>query len=223
MEDKLVSEADFNAVSEEAKRLNQGVAEILISRGLVTELYYENLLAKYFNVPMADLTSREIDEPVLKLLPEELSRQKRTVLFGREPDGTISAAMEDPSDLVNVEFLERYLNARIKPYLAVTSGLNKGFALYSEAVAVDYNKLIEEAIIASKQSRVKGEEAAEDVPIVSIVDNILSYAMALRASDIHIEIFDDAILVRYRIDGILKEVFRIPKEIHPAIAAINFI
>lgn len=219
MEDKLVSEADFNAISEEAKRLNHSVAEILISRGLVTGLYHDNLLAKYFNVPMADLTSRGIDESVLKLLPEELSRQKRVVLFGKEPDGTISAAMEDPADLVNIEFLEQYLKTRVKPYLAVTSGLNKGFALYSVATAINYNKLIEEAIIASKQSRIKGEDAAEDVPIVSIVDNILSYAMALRASDIHIEVFDDAILVRYRIDGVLKEVFKIPKEIHPAIAA----
>ncbi len=219
MEDKLVSETDFDAISEEAKRLGQGVAEILISRGFVTNPYYENLLSKYFNVSMANLTSRSIDESVLKLLPEELSRQKRTVLFGKEPDGAISAAMEDPSDLVNIEFLERYLKTRIRPYLTVTSGLNKGFALYGEAVSIDYNKLIEEDIIASKQSKFKGEDAAKDMPIVSIVDNILSYAMAIRASDVHIEIFDDAILVRYRIDGILKEVFKIPKEIHPAVAA----
>ncbi len=219
MEDKLISETDFNAISEEAKRLGQGVAETLISRGLVTKLYYENLLAKYFNVQMADLMSREIDKSVLKLLPEELSRQKRAVLFGKEPDGTISVAMEDPSDLVNIEFLEQYLKTRVKPYLAVVSDLNKGFAFYGEATAIDYNKLIEEAVIASKQSRVKGEDAAEDVPIVSIIDNIISYAMALRASDIHIEIFDDAILIRYRIDGILKEIFKIPKEIHPSIVA----
>ena len=168
---------------------------------------------------MAGLEGRELDITTLKLLPEDLARQKRVILFGRESDGTISAAMEDPSDLVTIEFLERYLKERIKPYLAVESDLNKGFALYSQTTAVDYRKLIDQAIVESKKSKVKGEEAAKDVPIVSIVDNVLSYALALRASDIHIEIFEDSILVRYRIDGVLREVFKVPKEVHPAIVA----
>lgn len=217
--DNLMTAEEFDDVLEEAVRLGQGVSGILISRNIITEQYYNGLLSKYFNVPLANLGAREIDMAVLKIIPEELARQKRVIFFGREADGTLSAAMEDSSDLVIVEFLERYLKERVKPYLAVEADLNKGFALYSETIAVDYRKAIDEAIIASKKSRVKGEEAAKEVPIVSIIDNILSYALALKASDIHIEVFEDFILIRFRVDGVLREIFKIPKEIHPAVIA----
>jgi len=219
LQDNLMTAEEFDAVSAEAKRLGQRAVEVLVSKSVITEQYYNSLLAKYFNVPLAGLEGREVDASTLKLIPEDLARQKRVILFGREPDGTLSAAMEDPSDLVVMEFLERYLKQRIKPYLAVESDLNKGFALYSQTTAVDYRKLVDEAIAESKKSKVKGEEAAKEVPIVAVVDNILSYALALRASDIHIEIFEDFILVRYRIDGVLREFFKIPKEIHPAVVA----
>ncbi len=219
LQDNLMPAQEFDIVAEEAKRLGQEVSETLISRSIITEQYYTSILSNYFSVPLANLGGREIDMVVLKLVPEELARQKRVILFGRETDGTLSAAMEDPSNLVTVEFLERYLKERVKPYLAIEADLNKGFALYSETVAVDYRKSIDEAIVESKKSRVKGEEAAKEVPIVSIVDNVLSYALALKASDIHIEIFEDFILVRFRVDGVLREIFKIPKEIHPAVVA----
>lgn len=219
LQDNLMTVKEFEAVSEEAKRLEQGVAEVLVSKSIITEQYYNSFLAEYFGVSPAGLEDREVDISILKLLPENLARQKRVILFGREPDGTLSAAMEDPSDLIIVEFLERFLKQRIKPYLAVEGDLNKGFALYSQTMAVDYRKLVIEAIAESKKSKIKGAGAAKEVPIVAIVDNILSYALNLRASDIHIEIFENFILVRYRIDGVLKEFFKISKEIHPAVVA----
>src|SRR3989344_3199922 len=63
------------------------------------------------------------------------------------------------------------------------------------------------------------EETAREVPIVAIVDNLISYAISLRASDIHLEIFDEFLLIRYRIDGVLHEILKIPKQVHPAIVA----
>ncbi|MBI3088744.1 MAG: type II/IV secretion system protein [Candidatus Colwellbacteria bacterium] len=63
------------------------------------------------------------------------------------------------------------------------------------------------------------EEVAREVPIVAIVDNLISYAVSLRASDIHLEIFDEFLLIRYRIDGVLHEILKTPKQVHPAITA----
>ena len=127
--------------------------------------------------------------------------------------------MEDPADLTTIQFLESYLKIKIQPFLALEKDLNKGFALYGQATARDFKKIIEENMAASLQSRVKGEEAATDVPIVAIVDNVVSYAISLKASDIHIEVFEEFIFVRYRVDGILREAFRMPIEIHRAIVA----
>ncbi|MEE8131925.1 MAG: GspE/PulE family protein, partial [Candidatus Paceibacterota bacterium] len=167
-----------------------------------------------------DLSIRSIDEKVLKLLDEETARIKRLILFARQPDGALAAAMEDPSDLEIIEFLEKRLNAKIKPYLATQEDLDRGFALYGQQLIENFKKIVEENIAASLKARVENiEEAAVQVPIVTIVDNLLSYAISLRTSDIHIEILEDAILIRFRIDGVLHEIIRVPKEIHPAIVA----
>ena len=219
VKDGLVAPELFDTVAGEAKRLGQGVADNLISRRIVTASYYSNLISQYFDVQLAAFDKNSVDQSVLSLLPEYLARQKRVVLFGRGDNGIIEAAMEDPTDLVSIQFLESYLKIKIQPFLATENDLNKGFAFYGQATARDFKKIIEENLAASLKSRLKGEEAATDVPIVAIVDNILSYAISLKASDIHIEIFEDFIFIRYRIDGILHEVFRMPKEIHPAIVA----
>ena len=128
--------------------------------------------------------------------------------------------MEDPSDLETIEFLKRHLKAAIKPFLATSKDLERGYALYGRRLTEDFKKIIEDSIRASLRSRAGSiEGAAKELPIVEIVDNILSYAVSLRASDIHVEILEETILIRYRIDGILKEIIRIPKEVHPAIIA----
>ena len=212
----------FDESSENAKRLGLSITDLLVSRNIIPAQYIERAIGDYLGIPAANLDKRAIDAETLRLLSEEVARQRRVVLFGREPDGAVSAAMEDPTDLSTIQFLERYLKIKIKPYLASVDDLNKGFSLYSQATAENFKYIIEENIAASIQSKVKGEDAATELPIVAILDNLLKYAISSRASDIHIEIFDEFILVRYRIDGILHEVLRIPKEVHAAlIARIN--
>ena len=84
----------------------------------------------------------------------------------------------------------------------------------------DFKKFIEEKISASMRSRARGvAERAAELPIVAIIDNILTYAVSERASDVHLEMLEDAMLLRYRVDGVLKEIFRMPREISPAIIA----
>lgn len=219
LRDGLIDSQTFDSIASEAKRLGQSVAENIVSDGIVTDSYYSSVLSDYFNTPLAELDTVEIDTSALTMLTEDVARQKRVVLFGHSPDGAIKAAMEDPTDLVTIQFLENHLKTRIQPFLAREIDLNKGFALYSQASARDFKKIIAENLEASLRSKIKGEQAASEVPIVAIVDNVVSYAMALGASDVHIEIFEDFIYIRYRIDGVLKEVFRMPIEIHSAILA----
>src|SRR3989344_2849208 len=220
LKERVISTEDFDDSLKEARRIGGAVADVLISRGLVPQYYISEIIARFLGVASASLGNKQLDPEIIKLLPEDLARQKRVVLFGRESDGSIATAMEDPSDLNLVQFLENYLKTKIKPYLASEDDLNKAFSLYGQLTAENFKKVIEDNLNASARSRVKTDaEAAEDVPIVAIVDNVLSYAISLRASDIHLEIFEDFILIRYRVDGILHEILRIPKQIHPAIVA----
>lgn len=210
----------LDEVVREAGVTGKRVTEVLLSKNLITENYLEELLSRYLGVPLVQLDTAKIDTNTLSLLPEEVARQRRVILFRKNTDGSIDAAMEDPSNLVDVEFLERFLSAKINPYLASSSELGKGFSLYGRESAQNFKKIIEDNAVASLRVGVKtAEEGAEEVPIVAIVDNLISYAISLRASDIHLEIFDEFLLIRYRIDGVLHEMLRIPKQVHPAIIA----
>lgn len=153
-------------------------------------------------------------------MPEEIARERQAIAFKREVDGSVDVAMQDPSDLAAIEFLHQRLGARINPYLASADDLNRGFSIYGEELATNFKGVIENNIQLSLRSQTKStEEAAAELPIVAIVDNLLSYAISLRASDIHIEILEEEVMVRYRIDGILYEIMRMPKAVHPAIVA----
>ena len=221
IKDNLIAADNFDVFSKEAGRMNQDLVEILISRGVMTREYFYGILAQYLGVERANLSKYPINEELLKKLPADLARQKRVVIFNQEADGALDAAMEDPNDLGTIEFLERYLKARIKPFLATKDDLNKGFMIYSQRLSEDFKKIIKENIETSLQQgkTTAAEEAAKEMPVVAIVDNFLLYAISLRASDIHIEILEDNVLLRFRIDGILHEIIRISKEIHPALIA----
>jgi len=216
----LITAQNFDKLLIEAERMGQNMTDLLISQGIITSDYFYNLIAQYFSIEKADLASRSIEENILRLLSEELARQKRVIVFAKEPDATLDVAMEDPSDLETIEFLKKHLKAKIKPFLTTPEDLNRGFSLYGRHLTEEFKKIIEENIRVTLRKKIGNiEEAAKDVPIVAIIDILLSYAISLRSSDIHIEILENAILIRYRIDGILHEVIRIPKEVHPAIVA----
>ncbi|MDP3974786.1 MAG: ATPase, T2SS/T4P/T4SS family [Candidatus Jorgensenbacteria bacterium] len=216
-----VDEATFDEVMIEAVRKRQSPVEILISRGLLSKDYFLILAAKALGVERVNLGVVKIDEPILRLLPEDVARRRKVIPFGQEPDGRFKVAMEDPTDLETLDFLTLRLKGAVKPYLADDDDLNRGFLVYQKRVTEDYKKVIEESVQESLRSKVRGdlEEAAADLPIVAIVDNLLEYAVSSRASDVHFEMLDDGILVRYRVDGILHEIIRMPKEIHPAVVA----
>ena len=218
-EDLLSAEA-FDKLVIESKRMGQNLNDVLVSQGFITNDYLYVLISRYLGVELAGIAKRTLDEKVLKLLSEEVARKKRTIAFAEEPDGSIDVAMEDPSNLETIEFLKKYFKKPINPYLATPDDLNRGFILYGRQLTGDFKKIIEENIQASLRSKMdNAEEAAKDLPIVAIVDNMVSYAISLRASDIHIEVLEDSILLRYRIDGVLHEIIRVPKDVHAAIIA----
>lgn len=220
VDDGLLQESQFDAFYKEAERKNQNLIDILISEKIVDSSYIYNFLASYLGVELARLGVRKINEDVVRSLPEIIAREKNVIIFNRENDGTLDVAMINPSDLATVEFLKQRFGAPIKPFLASTEDLNQGFAVYGLSSTQDFKKIIEANIEESLRSQKKTpEEAAGDLPIVAIVDNLISYASSLRASDIHIEILEEITLIRYRIDGILYEVMRIPKTIHNALVA----
>ncbi|MGB9763438.1 MAG: GspE/PulE family protein [Minisyncoccia bacterium] len=215
----VVNEKDFNNAVLEAQRTEKDVIDILVSRNIITRDYYAELLAQYFKVPRIKLIGLTIPKEILNIIPEEIARTRNIVVFDKI-DNTIKVAMLNPVALDTLEFLEKYTGYFVKPYLALEEDLNHVFAQYGQAVSTDFKKTIQESIQASlKLKDVEAEKAATEFPIVSLIDNLISYAASLRSTDIHIEPLIDEVLVRFRIDGVLREIIRLAKEIHPAIVA----
>ncbi len=220
VQENLISPEKFDAFAEEAERKNENLIDKLISEKIVERNFLNEFIAATLGVGIADLSAMGVDDKVIKMLPEEIARQRRAVAFRQEEDGTFDVAMVDPSDLGTIEFLRERLNGKIKTYLATPEDLDRAFSIYGMQMTRDFKKLIEEDIQESLRNSSKNiEEASLQVPIVAIVDNLVSYAASLRASDIHLEILEESTLVRYRIDGILYEILKIPKEVHPALVA----
>lgn len=222
LEEGLVPADKFDAAAEEAERKRQNVVDILISLGLLNKDYFYTLLAKHLGVQRIRIRSADIDEEILRMLPEDVARSRQAIVFARGADGVFDIAMENPTDLEAIDFLSLKLQGPVRAYLATDEDLNRGFSLYEKKLTQDFKKIIEESIGESLRSRQGGddlERAAGDLPIVAIVDNLLSYSASSRASDIHLEILDDVVLARFRIDGVLHEIIRMPKEVHPAVVA----
>ncbi|MEZ4156965.1 MAG: GspE/PulE family protein [Candidatus Paceibacterota bacterium] len=216
----LLSAEKFDETAERAKREGKDVAQLLIIQGVISEEYYNNISAKFYGVPFFDLKPDAVDEKVLHLITEDFAQQRYVAPFKRNADGSIDLAMEDPSDLATIQFLERKFNTRINPFLAPKDNFPPVFALYGKQQVESFKDIIQKNIQASLRLDSKDEkEAATEIPIIAITDNLISYAVALGASDIHIEALENEILVRYRIDGVLKEILRMQKEIHAAIVA----
>ncbi|MEK7086743.1 MAG: GspE/PulE family protein, partial [Patescibacteria group bacterium] len=221
IKENVLDAKTFDNFQKEAERKKQDVVDILISERIISQDYFLSLLAKTFGVQRVNLSSVQIDEQILHLLPEDVARRLKVIVFGKEANGAFQAAMEDPTNLETIDFLTLRLGAPVKAFLAASEDLNRGFSLYERRLTQDFKKIIEDSIRESLKLKFKGsiEERAADLPIIAIVDNLLAYAIFSRASDIHFEVLDDAVLIRYRVDGILHEVIRVPKDIHQAVVA----
>jgi type IV pilus assembly protein PilB len=220
VDQNLIAPDRFDELYQEADRKGQNVIDVLVSEKIVEASYLNDLIASLLGVPRADFSVHPVNKEVVKLLNEGAARQRQVIVFDQEQDGTYDVAMTDPSDLETREFLQQRLNGKIKPFLASSEDLNRGFSVYGYELGQDFKKIIDDNVRASLVSQSKtAQEAAADLPIVGIVDNILSYALASRASDIHIEILEESTFIRYRIDGILYQVMDITKAVHPGIVA----
>jgi len=128
--------------------------------------------------------------------------------------------MENPEDFEAIEFAKRHTGLEVFPYYASREELNKALGQYKRSIKEDFEKIISENL---KKAKSEAEEdlakAAEEVPIVKILDTILSYAVSERASDIHIEIQLEEVVIRFRIDGILRDILKLKRGIEVALVA----
>jgi type IV pilus assembly protein PilB len=212
----------FSELKIEADRKEQNILDVLVASGGIEKGYLDDVLAKTLGVARVDFSAHPINKDIVKLIPENIARERQVFVFDKEQDGSYDVAMLDPSDLETIEFLEQRLKGFIHPFFATEDDLKSGFSIYGYELGQDFKKIIEQNIAAASLLATQSKDVAAtatELPIVGLTDNIISYAMASRASDIHIEVLESSMLIRYRIDGILYSVMEVTKKIYPAVVA----
>ena len=208
--------ASWKAAQAKAVKMNKSLEEMLISDGVVNETDLYEKTAEYLQVPYVSLKGKEIKKEILNLIPGPVAGAHQVVAFDKEKN-ELKLAMADPTDIQTIEFLRRKTGLEPKVYITSPGDLKEALHRYHAELEDDLRVV---------QDISKGEvgggdlkKAAEEIPTINIVNSILEHAVYEGASDIHIEPSEKELVVRYRIDGILKAVMTLPKNVQSGLIA----
>jgi len=207
---------DLRAASIKAKKNNRTLEETLLVDSLIDEVELYESAGELLHAPFIALKGREIKKEILNLIPGPVAGTHRVVAFEREKTA-LKIAMTDPSDIQTIEFIRRKTGLEPKVYITSPGDLKDALHRYHAELEEDLQIMQEAARGENGAGELK--KAAEEMPIINIVNSILEHAVYEGASDIHMEPGEKEVDVRYRIDGILKPVMTLPKNTQNGIVA----
>lgn len=203
-----------------AERSKQTLQEAIIEQKVLSEEDLTKLISDYIGVPFVRIEPKDIPEEVLKRIPEHIARQYNVVLFEKNDDESLSLAMEDPDDVQALNFIQKEIGYNTKVFLATRSNILDCLDNYRGNIDAELDEVIAVQKDASADDQnISQDDFAENSPIAQTVNLLLEYAIKSNASDIHIEPREDYVQVRYRIDGVLKEVNKLPRNVHGALVS----
>lgn len=224
---KILTQDKLEALEKELSFVKAPVPweDFLLEKKAVTEQQLLALKSQLMSVPIVDLTTLQIAQDVLNLVPEPIAHRHQVISFAKAKE-ELSLAMTDPEDIQTKEFIAKKTGLKIKTFLIGRGSLEFGLSKYHSSLEKEIKHLFSPTQ-KPLSSKAEGESAADDslkkmaeeIPVIRVVDTLLEYAVFEKASDIHIEPQENAVTVRYRIDGVLHDVMTLPKVIQAAIAA----
>jgi type IV pilus assembly protein PilB len=238
VEEKLVSDGlltvdQLKDVKDKAKHDDKPVFGTLLSEGLVTQEKLTQLIAFANKVPYVNLTEARVDTKVLSLLSKDDAEHFMAVPLG-EMDKKLVIAMLDADNVQAVDFLSNKVGRPLKVYAASEEGIRNVLKQYEAATlgrdvadAFGAQEAVDQAAADAEKAAGKPEKPekkniktiVQDSPISKALSAILEYAAKSRASDIHVEPLEKELKIRCRIDGVLREVMKLPKSTEPALVS----
>ncbi len=216
----LVTPEQLTTLKEEVERSKRPMQDVVIEQKIADEPTLVKAFSEYSSIPYVEIDARSVPAEVLKLIPERVARQYMAVLFKLDPDGVHHLAMEDPDDVQAVNFIQKEIGTNSRIYIATRDNILSVLDMYRGDVNKELNEVIDVQRVDDDPTNTAtdGEQdISEDSPIAQTVNLLLEYAIRSHASDVHIEPREEHVQVRYRIDGVLKEVNRLPKNVMGAL------
>ena len=195
--------------------LDEAHVRELVSDGVVTEGQVASARAAQLGLPFVDLSEYPVDSAAVALVPMQLLRRHRVLPIGRDNDKLL-LAMADPRDVLAIDDVRAAVRLQVRPVVAEIGDLTTAIDRFvrSDGELSELTSAIVEENQGTGADLVPVAEASEDdAPIVRFVNLLISQAIQDQASDIHIEPAERSLRVRYRIDGVLHEMQRAPKNI----------
>jgi len=223
LEKKLITEETLATGIAEQKRSGQLLGTTLIKMGLIAEEALLALLQEQLSLPLVDLRAVVVDEQVLACIREELAKKYLAIPIEIEGRSTLVVAMADPLNVAALEDLRFHSGMFIKPVLAsptqIQEAIERFYHMDKSMSDLIHNIISKEDEVAVAAVEEEDEELAADAlraeaegrPIVRLTNWLLSRAVEERASDVHIEPQDHDLVIRFRVDGLLREVQKLPK------------
>ncbi len=195
------------------RRLGQVVADL----GLASEEAVAQCLANLLGLELVDL-SRLVPAPdVVRLLPRAIAERTRVLVLDRHPNGGLVVATADPTNVLALDDVKLYTRTNDLHLVVATDSQIRDQIARAWSLGQDSSQVSAVVEGVEEEEDRRSEDplptGTEDAPIVKLVNQILADAVRLRASDIHVEVQRDALRVRYRIDGLLRDVMNAPKRI----------
>ena len=220
----VATEEQIQALTEEAAKLDVSIQELALQRGTIDDIALAKAFSNYSGTPYTNLDPSKIPFDTLSIIPEQAAQQYKAILFKIDDDGNYHLAMDDPDDVVAISFIEKVLGKPAKVYIAPTSHILNALGAYRANVDKELDDVIDIQRAENTENQVTDEEVDENSPIAKTLNLLLEYAIRSSASDIHIEPREEFIQIRYRIDGVLREVNRLPKNVQfPLVSRIKIL
>lgn len=216
----LVTTEQLQEVHQKAEHEGTPFLSALVSGGLITEEDLTRTTAKVAKVPYVNLSDARIDPDVLTLLPQEIAERYMAVPLG-EMQHRLVVAMLDADNVQAADFLANKIGRPLKVYSASEAGIKRVLKQYSERIdnrmmgdlkeVVGAANSADEADKSAQKAQANVQSIVQDSPISKALSTIMEYAAKNRASDIHIEPLEKSLRIRARIDGVLREIMKLPK------------
>jgi type IV pilus assembly protein PilB len=196
LDESYISKED-SANAAEVSRTSDEFIDFLIHQEILSKPLLGQALAEYYGISFVDLGSMTISKEDIALIPEATAREQR-VIFLKTSGELVALATDQPKNIDQKKLADLFKHKKIRLYYALPDAINESFMLYEQALPTRFAEII--------------EHGASIAP--EIVDEIIKDALHYQASDIHFEPDEEEVVVRFRVDGSLREAGRIPRRFY---------
>ncbi|OGR92282.1 MAG: hypothetical protein A2992_06640 [Elusimicrobia bacterium RIFCSPLOWO2_01_FULL_59_12] len=234
---KLVTDQQLRPAVDEAERMDKPLQQVVVEKKILEKNAVLKALSEEWRIKAVNLADMEVDLDVVKVVPEATARRHNAVPFAKE-ENVLFVAMSDPRDFFAVEDIQLRTGFEVQPYLSMPGDvgalLDKAYGTSASTtpdvsvediirgVSAGADGSSDELMVAQAIEQVADvAEVSADAPEVEkLVNAIILGALQQKASDIHIEPFERRLLLRYRVDGNLREApFALPYSYRNALIA----